>query len=115
MLVDVALPLPLFRTFTYTVPESEAHRARRGMRAVVPFRNRKEIGVIVSEGREQNGVIPKPVDSLPDAEPVIGASLLSLCEWMAEYYVVPLGIAIRTALPGALASHVAPDRHASGS
>jgi primosomal protein N' (replication factor Y) len=109
MLVDVALPLPLFRTFTYTVPESEAHRARRGMRAVVPFRNRKEIGVIVSEGREQNGVIPKPVDSLPDAEPVIGASLLSLCEWMAEYYVVPLGIAIRTALPGALASHVAPE------
>jgi len=109
MLVDVALPLPLFRTFTYSVPESDAHRARRGMRAVVPFRNRKEIGVIVAESHEQNGVSPKPVESLPDGEPVIGSSLLSLCEWMAEYYVVPIGIALRTALPAALASHVAPE------
>src|SRR6185369_15899766 len=109
MLVDVALPLPLFRTFTYSVPESDAAKARRGMRAVVPFRNRKEIGIIVSEGREQNGIIPKPVDSLPDSEPVVSPSILSLCEWIAEYYVVPLGVALRTALPGALASHVAPE------
>jgi len=109
MLVDVALPLPLFRTFTYSVPESDAAKARRGMRAVVPFRNRKEIGIIVSEGREQNGIIPKLVDSLPDSEPVVSPSILSLCEWIAEYYVVPLGVALRTALPGALASHVAPE------
>src|SRR6187551_2713438 len=109
MLVDVALPLPLFRTFTYSVPESDAAKARRGMRAVVPFRNRKEIGIIVSEGREQNGIIPKLVDSLPDSEPVVSPSILSLCEWIAEYYVVPLGVALRTALPGALASHVSPE------
>ena len=109
MLVDVALPLPLFRTFTYSVPEGDAERARRGMRAVVPFRNRQEIGVIVCEGREQDGITPKPVVSLPDTEPVVEPSILALCEWMAEYYIVPLGIAVRTALPGALASHVAPE------
>ncbi len=109
MLVDVALPLPLYRTFTYAVPDTDASRARPGMRAVVPFRNRREIGVIVGEGHEQNGISPKPVAGLPDTDPVIVPSLLSLCAWMAEYYAVPLGVAIRGALPGALASHEAPE------
>src|SRR5689334_18657033 len=99
MLVSVALPLPLFRLFTYEVPEAEAHRARPGMRAVVPFRNRREIGVIVGPSEPQAGITPKPVVALPDSEPVVGKALLSLGEWIAEYYVVPLGIAIRTALP----------------
>ena len=47
VLVSVALPLPLFRNFTYEVDDADADRARPGMRAVVPFRNRREIGVIV--------------------------------------------------------------------
>src|SRR5436190_13732763 len=109
MLVDVSLPLPLFRTFTYEVEESEAERARPGMRAVVPFRNRREIGVIVGATTPRDGISPTPAVSLPDSEPVVSPSLLSLCEWMSEYYVVPLGIAIRCALPAALASHVAPE------
>ena len=47
VLVSVALPVPLFHTFTYEVPPELADRARPGMRVVVPFRNRREIGVIV--------------------------------------------------------------------
>src|SRR5688500_13971998 len=45
---------------------------------------------------------PKTVLESPDAEPAVGPSLLELCKWMAEYYVVPLGITLRTALPAAL-------------
>src|SRR5512135_2209191 len=47
MLVSVALPLPLFRTFTYEVDDGQAGRARVGMRAVVPFHGRRDVGVIV--------------------------------------------------------------------
>ncbi|MHB1311563.1 MAG: primosomal protein N' family DNA-binding protein, partial [Gemmatimonadaceae bacterium] len=39
-LVDVALPLPLFRSFTYAVPDSARHPVEPGARVVVPFRNR---------------------------------------------------------------------------
>ena len=28
--------------------------------------------------------------------------MIALCRWMADYYVVPLGIALRTALPSLL-------------
>ena len=78
------------------------------MRAVVPFRNRREIGVIVGAPEAAAGVTPKPVYALPDTEPVLSLDMLALCRWMSEYYIVPLGIAIRTTLPAALSSHGAP-------
>jgi len=109
VLVSVALPLPLFRTFTYDVDDAQADRARPGMRAVVPFRSRREIGIITGAATPAPGVTPKPVAALPDDAPILSAGLLALCAWMAEYYVVPIGIALRCAIPAALSSHVAPD------
>jgi primosomal protein N' (replication factor Y) len=109
VLVSLALPLPLFRTFTYEVDDADASRARPGMRAVVPFRKRKQIGVIVGLDQPREGITAKRVESLPDTEPVLSAAMLDLCRWLADYYVVPLGVAIRTALPAALTSHTAPE------
>jgi primosomal protein N' (replication factor Y) len=109
VLVSVALPIPLFRTFTYEVDDAQAGHAKPGMRAVVPFRNRREIGVIVGAAEPQPGVTPKPVALLPDSEPVVHDDILALCGWMAEYYIVPLGVALRCAIPAALTSQVAPE------
>jgi primosomal protein N' (replication factor Y) len=107
--VSIALPVPLFRNFTYEIDDADAERARPGMRAVVPFRSRREIGIIVGETEPPAGITAKRVHSLPDTAPVLSASMLALCKWIAEYYVVPLGIAIRTALPAALTSRAAPE------
>ena len=108
MLVSVALPLPLFRNFTYEVDDADAERARPGMRAVVPFRNRREMGVIVAIDELAPGITPKRVVALPDTEPVLSDEMLALCRWMSDYYVVPLGIAIRSAVPAVLLSQAAP-------
>ncbi|HEY5060182.1 MAG TPA: primosomal protein N' [Gemmatimonadaceae bacterium] len=108
MLVSVALPLPLFRNFTYEIDDAQAGQARLGMRAVVPFHGRRELGVIVGTGEPLPGITPKRVFALPDTEPSLSPDMIALCRWMSEYYVVPLGIATRTALPGALSSHAAP-------
>jgi primosomal protein N' (replication factor Y) len=101
VLVDVALPLPLFRTFTYAV-EGRGEPLDVGTRVLVPFRNRKEIGIVVGAGSAREGINPKPVTSIPDDAPVIDPAMLALCKWIAEYYVVPLGIALRCALPAAM-------------
>ena len=101
--IEVALPLPLFQTFTYAVEEGLANPVVIGSRVVVPLRNGKEIGVCV-------GVMdlsplkrkPKAVLESPDAEAAVSASLLDLCKWMADYYIVPLGVVLRTVLPAAL-------------
>ncbi len=102
-LVEVALPLPLFQTFTYAVPEGLPNPVAIGSRVVVPFRNRREMGICVgtSSGADLKRK-PKAVIDSPDPVPAVEASLFEVCKWMAEYYVVPLGITLRTALPAAL-------------
>jgi primosomal protein N' (replication factor Y) (superfamily II helicase) len=101
--VDVALPLPLFRNFTYAVDSEPANPLVPGARVVVPLRNKREIGVCVgvSDGASLK-VEPKAILDVPDPRPAVDGPLLALCRWISEYYVVPLGVALRCALPALL-------------
>ena len=108
-LVEVALPLPLFQTFTYAVEEGTLQNpVALGSRVVVPFRNRRQTGICVGESESgSNTRKAKAVLESPDAAPAVGPAVLELCRWMAAYYIVPLGLALRTVLPAML---TAPDR-----
>jgi primosomal protein N' (replication factor Y) len=108
MLVDVALALPLFRSFTYSVNPEHQGKVTLGTRVVVPFRNKREIGVVVGQGTPQEGIKYKAILDAPDPAPVIDPPMLDLCRWIADYYVVPLGVALRAALPAALTGAAAP-------
>jgi primosomal protein N' (replication factor Y) len=108
-LVEVALPVPLFQTFTYAVDPLKRLPVS-GSRVIVPFRTGTEIGVCL--GPSSPGSLPKKVRTVldvPDAEPVLSAELIALCRWMADYYIVPLGIALRTAIPAALTGAEQPE------
>ena len=107
MLVDVALPVPLFRTFTYRLPEGLRGSVGAGSRVVVPFRNRNEIGLVVGTP-ESAGVKLKDVLDAPDDAPVMDEPMLALGRWIADYYVAPLGVVLRTMLPAALTGVSAP-------
>jgi primosomal protein N' (replication factor Y) len=101
--VQIALPLPLFQSFTYAVEEGLANPVAIGSRVVVPLRTGKEVGVCI--GISDVSPLkrkPKAVLESPDANPAISPSLLELCKWMADYYIVPLGVVLRTVLPAAL-------------
>src|SRR4051812_715044 len=108
MLVDVALPVPLFRTFSYRVPEGLTGCVEPGARVVVPFRNKREIGIVFGSAELREGVKYKDVLAAPDDAPSVDPSMLALCRWIADYYVVPLGVALRCALPAALTGASAP-------
>jgi primosomal protein N' (replication factor Y) (superfamily II helicase) len=58
--------------------------------------------VILGPGSAKPGVRIKGVTELPDQTPVVAESLISLAKWMSEYYVVPIGVVLRTILPVAL-------------
>jgi primosomal protein N' (replication factor Y) (superfamily II helicase) len=101
--VEVALPLPLFQNFTYSVDDGLANPVVVGSRVVVPLRNGREVGVCV--GLSDVSPLkrkPKSVLEAPDGTPAISKSLLDLCKWMSDYYIVPLGVTLRTVLPAAL-------------
>ena len=95
---EIALPVPLDRVFTYAVAEGQ--HPQRGARVVAPFRNEKLIGVVTAVG------VPTPpdfevryLDAVLDDEPLLSEQLLTLAEWMAQYYLAPLGEVLRGMLP----------------
>ena len=108
-MAEIALPLPLFNTFSYRVGEGLANPVVPGSRVVVPFRNGKEIGICVGFTEPTDAARQyKPILEAPDADPAIDESMLELCRWMASYYVAPLGVVLRCALPAALTGAAAP-------
>ncbi len=108
-LVEVALPVPLFQTFTYEIPADAPRVALPGARVVVPFRNRREIGICLGPADDSaRGRNIKRVIEVPDELPALSADMIALCRWMAEYYVVPIGIALRSALPVAMTGAMKP-------
>lgn len=100
VLVDVALPLPIYRTFTYRV--DAALCAEPGTRVLVPFRREERIGWIVGPGQSDVADKAKPVLAVLDAAPTVPTDILDLARWISRYYVAPLGIALRAALPAVL-------------
>ena len=103
-LISVALPVPLFRNFTYTVENGQADRAVPGARVMIPVRNRVEIGVVVDVDVTPDAEREyKRVSGLPDERPALPPALLRTCRWLADYYAAPLGVVLRAALPALLA------------
>ncbi|MFC4159092.1 primosomal protein N' [Chitinimonas lacunae] len=97
--VRVALDVPLAGCFDYRVELATA--ADIGRRAVVPFGNKRRVGVIVETVAEPAGQYAiKPVETILDDMPALPADLLELFHFCADYYQHPLGQVIHTALPG---------------
>ena len=95
---DVALPVPLDQTFTYslngTVPAI-------GARVLVPFSGQRLMGVVirVHDNPLPDGVETKPIQQILDADALLSPELMRLAAWIAQYYVAPLGEVLRGMLP----------------
>jgi primosomal protein N' (replication factor Y) len=95
---EVALPVPLDHTFTYAVRMGQ--HVARGMRVIVPFRNEKLIGVVTRVAAKAPADVEiRPLEAVLDEEPLLSEQLLELAEWMAQYYLAPLGEVLRGMLP----------------
>jgi primosomal protein N' (replication factor Y) len=98
----VALPLPLANPYTYRIPETLGDRVVPGTRVVVPVRRRELIGLVVSLDAEAPAGQARDVLAVPDLDPALSPALLATAEWMAGYYGAPLGLALRSILPGGM-------------
>ena len=107
--VDVALPIPLFRAFTYAVPEELSSRVVAGARVVVPVRKTRAIGIVLGDAAGAPKVEAKPISAAPDATPVFDAPLLTTARWIARHYHAPIGLTVRAMLPAALAGATRPE------
>jgi len=94
---DVALPVPLDMAFTYRVSDGAVPVI--GGRVLVPFRQQRLSGIVVCLHDNKPNVQTKPVLNVLDSEPVLGESLMKLGQWIADYYLAPIGEVFRTMLP----------------
>src|ERR1700760_1879422 len=95
---DVALPVPLDQVFTYAV---NGVKPAVGARVLVPFSGQKLMGVVVrvhGDGPAYNFEI-NPVQQVLDDAAILPAELMELAQWIAQYYVAPLGEVLRGMLP----------------
>lgn len=100
---DIILPLPLEGVFTYSLPDGMTAAVKPGMRVVVPFgRSKKYIGVVLRTHGEKPSFEVKDILSLPDPYPFVTGLQLRLWQWIADYYMSPLGDVFKAALPGGL-------------
>ncbi len=100
---EVALPVPLPDPLIYAVPPGWQGIAVPGVRTRVRIGNRRLIGVVVGRRDEPPpGVAMRWLDAVLDRKPVLGADLLALARFTAEYYLAPLGEVLRSMLPADL-------------
>ena len=104
-IVEVAVGLPVFKTFHYRIPEKMRDSLQVGMRVLVPFKGRKVSGFTIELlDRSPKEVEEKlrEVEDVLDEAPLIDPKMLSFYRWVADYYIYPLGEVIKTGLPPGL-------------
>ena len=102
--VDVILPLPLPRSFTYSLPEDGLEDIRPGCRVVVPFGRKKYSTAIVCTVHycPPEGYEVKEITTVLDTSPVLLPFQFKFWEWLADYYLFTQGDVYKAALPSGL-------------
>jgi len=98
--IRVAVVLPVRETFSYAVPENIRQRPLVGCRVRVPFGRRKAAGYVLEEESSHDGRPVRSILELLDDEPWFHGNAVPFFEWLASYYLHPIGPLIQSVLPG---------------
>lgn len=101
--LDVILPIPLQKAFTYHITKAEAQFLKTGMRVSVPFGKSKIYTALAYKVHNSPPMAyePKTIHQILDEIPVVTQKQLNHWEWIAKYYMCSLGEVMRAAMPNA--------------
>jgi primosomal protein N' (replication factor Y) len=96
---EVAVPVPLNQLFTYKLDRGISTEA--GARVLVPFRERRLIGIVTElHDRAPTFAAKNVLESLDESgTPALTEELVRLGRWISVYYLAPIGEVFRTMLP----------------
>jgi primosomal protein N' (replication factor Y) (superfamily II helicase) len=102
--VDVILPVPIPRMFTYRSPQDLNEFLQVGSRVIVQFGARRVLTGVIGKIHEQPPVKyeAKYLLDVLDAEPIISPLQIPMFQWIANYYMCTLGEVLNIALPSGL-------------
>jgi len=100
--VEVILPLPLPKLYTYRINEDEAHFLQTGMRVAVSFGKSKVYTALVHKVHTNEPTYEtKDIEYILDETPIVTPNQITHWQWIADYYMCTLGEVIKSALPSA--------------
>ena len=101
--IDIILPIPLQKTFTYSVTEEEANFLQTGMRVAVSFGKTKIYTGLVFNIHQTAPALyeAKEIHQILDKIPLVNELQLKHWQWIANYYMCSLGDVYRASLPSA--------------
>ena len=99
--IDVVVPLPIRTTFTYLVSQKEYDFLDLGFRVMVPFGKSKYItGIVISKHKKiPSKYQAKEIEYIIDKEQIVTENQLTFFKWISDYYMCPLGLVIKVAMP----------------
>jgi primosomal protein N' (replication factor Y) len=102
--VEVILPVPIHKLFTYRLPRELDERIKTGVRVIVPFGSRRILTGVVERihttpPREYEA---KYVLEVLDETEIISNKQVQLYHWMAGYYMCSIGEVLNAAMPSGL-------------
>tara|TARA_R110002050_G_scaffold3935_1_gene20117 strand:- start:21 stop:2480 length:2460 start_codon:yes stop_codon:yes gene_type:complete len=102
--INVILPIPIEKLFTYKVTKEEAEVLNPGMRVAVPFGKSKIYTALVFEIHNTAPTVyeAKEIDQILDDYPIVTTIQLRFWQWLAQYYMCSIGEVFRSAVPSAL-------------
>lgn len=98
LVADCILLIPVEKLYTYAIPEAMVGVVKTGSVVVCPVRKRLVHG-IVSRIRERTPEDKKLAHIQSCKDVTLPQDLLALVEFMRNYYIAPLGVALKTCLP----------------
>ncbi len=100
-IVDIAIPVGIRKTFSYSLPPEFRGCIAEGMRVLVPFGRKLLTGYVVGfpESAQVEMKKLRPVRELLDSEPAVPAALVETALWVARYYFAPPGEVFRALFP----------------
>lgn len=104
LFVELLLPVPIPKLFTYRVPHILNEKVLIGQRAIVQFGDRKVLTGIITAIHDQP---PKDYEAkylleLLDDFPTVTDLQFKLFRWIADYYLCTMGEVMNAALPSGL-------------
>jgi len=94
-IVEVAIPVPLNKTFDYLCDGE----VTVGARVRVPFVRKKVVGIVLAVKDKSEFEKLKSVEEVLDDTPILDQTILDFLFWSAKYYHHPIGEVICAALP----------------
>ncbi|MBI5327688.1 MAG: primosomal protein N' [Deltaproteobacteria bacterium] len=100
--IDVAVELPMDKTFIYSVSANLSNQVEVGKRVLVPFGKRVVTGFCIGFRAKSDVKGIKDIIDVLDDEPIFDEKRLKFFQWMASYYFASIGETLSLICPGGM-------------